>query len=172
MKLILLILGLLIAVGGLFVLMKMDKGSGDDLVVTGETHGVGDHSSGQTTPSEAAPNAEAVKEFQTKLDKVFADLPTAEALKGGDAHQTPPTVLRAVEMFAVIANAWDKNDALKPTALDFYKKCFEKKEVVPMVRALCFQRTQELTKAVTGKDFDQAAPKELEAFLRMDQEKK
>lgn len=78
-----------------------------------------------------------------------------------DVHATPNEVLKSAIELGKVADLFSQKSALKPVAFDFYLKCAKETEIIPQIRAVCYERAQELSLHIDQKKLTLDVPKEV-----------
>lgn len=102
-------------------------------------------------------------EFKNHLEVLFEQLPhKGFAEKSNeDMHATPNEVLKSAIELGKVADLFSQKSSLKPIAFEFYLKCAKEGEILPQIRAVCYERAQELSLVLEQKKLTLDMPKEV-----------
>lgn len=90
-------------------------------------------------------DSEESDDLQTELTSVMNELPSKEDLQNlseEDVHMTPEIVTEGGMKIGRLIDKADKDPVRREATLSFLKGCTENEEVIPQLRALCWNETQ------------------------------
>lgn len=102
-------------------------------------------------------------EFTNHLAELFDQLPRKGFAEKSneEVHATPNEVLKNAIELGKVADLFSQKSALKPIAFNFYLKCANESEIIPQIRAVCYERAQELSLSIEQKKLTLDVPKEV-----------
>jgi len=109
----------------------------------------------------APPEGPEAKEFKAQLKELFEKLPRKGFADREDVHSTPQALLQAAIEVGKVSDRYHQSTILKPEAFSFYLKCANSEDVIPQIRAVCFERARALSLELEGKKLKLQMPKEV-----------
>jgi len=124
---------------------------------------VADENTPVETATEIKDTTQPVAGFPMDLKVLLHELPRRgfAQKQGQDTHTIPQAILKGAIEVGKVADEYTKNPTLKPQALEFYLSCVKEAEVVPQIRAVCYERARILTSELHHKKLMLDVPKEV-----------
>lgn len=112
-------------------------------------------------PEEGGSSPAEANEFKAQLKELFEKLPRKGFADREDVHSTPQALLQAAIEVGKVSDRYHQSTILKPEAFSFYFKCASSEDVIPQIRAVCFERARTLSLELEGKKLKLRMPKEV-----------